>query len=58
MNREDRKMNINRRGDVFVTSSLFVLFSSAGGCARRSDGGGLDLPGGEADSRAYIYLQL
>ena len=52
-------MNINRRGDAYIASSLFcALTRSAGGCARRSDGGGQDLPGGGAVSRAYIYLQL
>lgn len=43
-------MNIRlRRNAVLCVSSFFALSSSTGGCARRSDGGGLDLPGGGAD---------
>lgn len=52
-------MNIRlRRNAVLCVSSFFALSRSTGSRARRSDGGGLDLPGGRADSRAYIYLQL
>ena len=52
-------MNINRQGDVNIASSLFcALTRSAGGCARRSDGGGLDLAGGRPDTDVAMKVQL
>ena len=37
---------------------FFALSRSVGGCSRRSDGGGLDLPDGRADTDVAMKVQL